>query len=219
MAQTFPRPLSVAVQRIRFHPRFYWFVTAALALTTALLVGGSLQRAETSRRSWGDSAEVLVLRRAVAAGEPLHSDDLTRARLPLAALPNAELAAEAIGLAPVADLAEGEILLASRLAARGVVGPSAQLSGTRRGVAIAWRRGMLEVARGDVVDLFALADSDSGGSAGIADSGGGVALVASAVVVLSRSPDQVTVAVAGDDVVPVVAAAARGEISLVLANR
>lgn len=217
MAQTFPRPLSVAVQRIRFHPRFYWFVTAALALTTALLVGGSLQRAETSRRSWGDSAEVLVLRRAVAAGEPLHSDDLTRARLPLAALPNAELAAEAIGLAPVADLAEGEILLANRLAARGVVGPSAQLSGTRRGVAIAWRRGMLEVARGDVVDLFAIADS--GGSAGIADSGGGVALVASAVVVLSRSPDQVTVAVAGDDVVPVVAAAARGEISLVLANR
>lgn len=207
------QPWAAALQRLRFHPRLHWVATVVLAIGTAGLLGGFMQQADANRRSWGESIEVVVTRHPVVAGEPLAAGDLARRRLPLAALPKAEpllAEAEAVGRSPTTGLAEGEIVLATKLAPVGLRGPSALLATNRGGVAIPWRRGMLEVSPNDTVDLFAVTDNEPGGSQP-------AALLARSVPVLGRSEDQITVSVAQDDLPAVVAAVQRGEIGVVLA--
>ncbi|HEX2578079.1 MAG TPA: hypothetical protein VHK88_17150, partial [Aquihabitans sp.] len=48
-----------------------WALVAALAIVTTALVSHALSGAEDARRRWGETRTVLVVDRAVAAGDPL----------------------------------------------------------------------------------------------------------------------------------------------------
>ena len=204
--------LSGVFRRVRYHPRLYWSVALAFALISGLLISGSLRRAEAARHAWGDAVGVFVTRRAVPAGQPLLADDVARRDLPAAVLGYGTPSLDPIGRTPRVDLLAGEVVIDERLADQGVHGSAARLAPGWRGVAVPCRRGMLELARGDLVDVFAVAE------AGIDQGGADAVLITSSAMVIDRSDDQLTIAVDAVALPAVVAGLARGQVNLPLAG-
>lgn len=170
-------------------------LAAALGLVTAVVVHGRVAEADR----WGATRRVPVVARAVPAGRVLGTDDVRTAVIPVAALPEADVAAAPVGRVTLVALAAGEVVLASRVA------PGTGLAGLvppgRRAVAVPRSPATPAVSVGDRVDVV-------GG-----DGAGVVAPEASVVAVDDRS---VTVAVPAATAPRLAGAVLGGQVSLAL---
>ncbi len=170
-------------------------LAAALGLVTAVVVHGRVVEADR----WGPTRRVPVVARAVAAGTVLGADDVRTAVVPVAALPDADVASAPVGHTALVALVAGEVVLAGRVA------PGAGLAGLvapgQRAVAVPRSSATPAVSVGDRVDVV------GGEVVGI------VAPEASVVAVDDRS---VTVAVPSATAPRLAVAVLGGQVSLAL---
>jgi len=205
---------SVPRSRLPLHRRPFadpaslrrWLLVAALAVTTAAITGHVLSSAEAARRRWGDTRPVLVVGRALQAGDPL-AEAVTEARWPTALV-------AAGTLVRADDLPEGAVASGSATAGSPVTDALVARRGDdsgdgRRRVALPPGTAPLPLERGDRVDVWATVDPSL--------AGGELATrrVASAAVVTSARPDSVVVAIEPDEVAEVAEAAALATVTLV----
>lgn len=176
--------------------------TAACAVAVALVAGwhttATVRSAEAAAARYGDTAGVLVMRRAVPAGDVVTAADVERRRLPRALLPDATVARHAVGRVASVDLVAGEVVLAAR------VGTTLVPAGWRAVAVTPPGTGAHPpVVAGDAVEVI-----DVGSDAG-------AAVVADEAVVVGVERDGVvTIAVPSGDVAAVAYAAAGGTAAL-----
>lgn len=179
-----------------------WLVVVVLAMATAGLTGQVLAGAEAARSSWGRTRPVLVVDRAIKAGEPL-SAAVVETRWPVALMP-----AGALGELPDDARASGPLGPGSPVTDAAVAEVEPGGDGRRR-VAIAVGAARLPLEAGDHVDVWATVDPSL--------TGGDLATrrVASGATVTSSGQTTVVVAVKPDEVAPVAEAAALATVTLV----
>lgn len=192
-----PTPLRL----LRRRPVPFWVAAAAAALLTALLVGRVAGEAAAARDRWGERREVVVASADVAAGEPVAAGLRS---LPVAVVPRGALRSLPRGATAAVDLAEGEVVLGSRLASRSILP-----EGTR-GIALPAVDGLpLDV--GDRVDVLATFDPSVAGDEP-------TFAVARDAPVVHVGDDAVTVAVAVDEAPRVAYALSAGSVTVVLSG-
>lgn len=180
-----------------------YLVVVVLAALTAMLVQRLLAEAERVRHQWGDTRYVMVVSKAIEAGEPL-APATASVRWPVALLPSD----------PVEDLADGAVAVASLdrgtpLTASLVTSGSATGLDDRQRIAVPIGRAPIPVSKADRVDVWATVDpSLAGGELS-------TRRVAADAVVVSAGPDAVVVAVEAPEVDDVAEAAALATITLV----
>ena len=83
-----------------FHRRALdWAVVAALALLTALMVGGAMRRADAARAAWGNGLATVVVIADLPAGHVLGPADVRVEDWPPATRPASALSAAPLGSA------------------------------------------------------------------------------------------------------------------------
>ncbi len=179
-----------------FHriPLVRLLVALGLGLATFATVRTALARPP----GVGPLIEVTVVARAVPAGATLAADDVRRDRLPAEAVPDAEAAADPAGLTARVDLVPGEVVLASRLGARGL---AALLPAGGRALAVPRASGTPPLEPGQRVDLLAAGE-----------------VVVAAASVLAVDDSGTTVAVPEPAAPAVAEAIAAGAVTLSLAG-
>jgi len=197
------------VHRIRWwfarYPLLSWLPPAAAALAVAWLTSAVVDGATAEVRSLGPMVRVPVAARPVEAGVVLDVDDVQWRRLPRAAMPREPVSEEPAGGTTLVPVAEGEVLLRSKLAPDGVRGAAALMPPDSLAVAVPVTEGERPpLQRGDRVDLLAAGDE------------GGAAAVAVGALVVDLGADVVTVAVAAEEAPAVADAVARGVVTLAL---
>ena len=176
--------------------------TAAAAVAVALVAGwhtaATVRSAEAAAARYGDTTTVLVMRRAVRAGEVVSAADVEARRLPHALLPDAAVAERAAGRVATVDMVVGEVVLGAR------VGTTLVPAGWRAVAVTPPGSGAHPpVVAGDAVEVI-----DVGGDSG-------AAVVAEEAVAVGVDRDGiVTVAVPSGDVAAVAYAAAGGTAAL-----
>jgi Flp pilus assembly protein CpaB len=195
--------------RLRRSPVLFWTAAGAVALLTATTVSGLVGRAADRAAELGGLREVAVAARAVAAGSVVQPADVARRRLPAALVPAAAPARSPRGRVALVDLAEGEVLLASRLAPEGVDGVAALLPEGMRAVAVPVDSARLPLQRGHRVDVLATFET-------VEPTAAPTVPVALAALVLSTDDDAVTLAVTPDEAPRVAFAITRGLVTLAL---
>jgi Flp pilus assembly protein CpaB len=123
-------------------------VALGLGLATFLTVRSALAAAPDA----GPQVEVPVVARPVRAGATLAAGDVRTARLPAAALPDAEPDPSPVGRTARVDLVPGEVVLADRLGPRGL---AALLPAGARALAVPRAAGTPPLEPGQRVDLLA----------------------------------------------------------------
>lgn len=123
-------------------------VAAGLGLATFLAV----RSAVAAPPGAGPLIEVAIVARPVPAGTALATADIRTARLPLAAVPDAEREARPLGRTARVDLVPGEVVLAGRLGPRGL---AALLPAGARALAVPAAAGTPPLETGQRVDLLA----------------------------------------------------------------
>src|SRR5688572_32607336 len=126
------RPPARRRWRVR-RPLPHWALASVLALTTAGLVAHLAGGAAEAGTRWAPVPPVLVLRRAVDAGDPVTAADVEARRLPAAAVPTGALTALPRSALAAVALHPGEVVLADRV--RGTSPVAARLPPGTRGVA------------------------------------------------------------------------------------
>ena len=169
-------------------------VALGLGLATFLTVRSALAPPVGA----GPLVDVPVVARPVAAGATLAADDVRLARLPAAAVPDAEPAADPAGLTARVDLVPGEVLLAQRLGRRGL---AALLPPGGRALAVPRAAGTPPLEPGQRVDLLAAGE-----------------VVVTAASVLAVDDSGTTVAVPEPAAPAVAEAIAAGAVTLSLAG-
>jgi Flp pilus assembly protein CpaB len=198
------------VHRIRWwfarYPLLSWLPPAVVALAVAWLTSSVVDGATAEVRRLGPMVRAPVAARAVEPGAVLGEDDVRWRRVPRGVLPSGPLSAEPVGGTALVALAEGEVLLRSKLAPEGVLGVAALVPPGSLAVAVPAGEGdRPPLRRGDRVDVLAAGDE------------AGVATVAVGALVVDVADEVVTVAVAAAEASAVAYAVARGVVTLALA--
>lgn len=142
-----------------------WYAAAVgLSVLTGALVTGALQRAAEAEAAYGTTHPVVVVSRALAAGEPIGPGDLTVERWPSALVPASAERAPPEGAVALVDLEPGEALLTGRTSS-GAEAPAALLAPDERAVPVPVTVPGLELHVGDRVDLLG-GGAPGGGPAG-----------------------------------------------------
>lgn len=198
------------MHRIRWwfarYPLLSWLPPAAAALTVAWLSSAVIDGATADVRRLGPMVRVPVAARVVEPGAVLGDDDVRWRRLPRGVLPTGGLSEQPVGGTALVALAEGEVLLRSKLAPEGVGGVAALMPPGSLAVAVPAADGdRPPLRRGDRVDVLAAGDE------------GGAATVAVGALVVDVADEVVTVAVTSEEAPVVAYAVARGVVTLALA--
>jgi Flp pilus assembly protein CpaB len=208
-------------------------VRRSLAAIVALLAGlagvAVVQAAEQGRERWGSVRTVVVARRDLAFGERVDAGAVELRELPDAAVTRAALSEIPVGAVVRQPIAEGEPLIAERLAPDGLSGVAALVPPGWRAVAVPLGpAGVPPVQVGDLVDVVAVMAAATGisghGHDVVSEAGGGAATGEPAVPLVERATvvdvgdDTVSVAVPAIDVPPLVAGLSQGAVVLTLAG-
>ena len=218
---------------LRRRPILYWLVTALVALTTAMVIGGLTARAEHASARYGGLRPVVVANRALGAGDEVAAGSVRLVRMPRAFVPDGALSSPPVGQTVLSPLYPGEALLAQRLAPEGLRGIAALLPRGTLAMAVPTGTGGLRVAVGDLVDVlatsgFATAPTpapgtpvEGGGQTGgvqLPDGDGSTRVVASDAKVVDVSDETVTVAVRDAEAPLVATALTQATITLALST-
>lgn len=183
---------------------------AALALVCASVVWRITSHASATAAALGTTTEVWVAETAVAAGDVIDAEDVVATERPQAFVPPRAVRDDPVGLTARQTIAEGEVVVADRVAEHGD-GAAALVPAGWRGVAVPTYEARPPVQPGSLVDVVVTVDPAFG-------DGGGL-LVADAVVVhVDDAGDTVTVAVPSDDVAALAAAQIAGVVTLALSG-
>ena len=129
--------------RLARSPILYWLVVVALAAIAASAVAGAVDRARDERDRWGTTRTVWVAARDLDAGMAFVVE---RRDLPVAAVPDAAVVAEPVGVTHQ-RLAAGEIVVEADVG----TGPAARLDADHLGVSLGADETTLPVSIGDHV--------------------------------------------------------------------
>lgn len=195
---------------LRRQPRLWWLLVFVVAGALGASVASVVAGAERTRAAWGSTEVVAVATRALEAGATLGPGDMDLVARPAAVVPEGAVRELPTGEVATAAIAEGEVLVAGRLA-RDLSSVAATLPPGTRAVAIPVEAGLappLEV--GDHVDvLVALAPEAAGGGPP------GFVVTADALVV-DVAEEAVTVAVPRSAAPKIAVALGAGAVSLTL---
>lgn len=206
-----PRWRTSPLLALRRHPRLWWVATGTGAAAAGLVVASVVASAEARRSEWGTTVPVVVVLRAVSAGEPVDPGDVDVLARPAALVPRSALHEIPPAAVAATDLVAGEVLLAERLLEGALSPTAARLPPGTRAVAIPAEPGLTPpLSVGDHVDvLVALAgEEQEAGAPGFA--------IAGAALVVAVGEHAVTVAVPRDDAPRVAVALSAGAVSLAL---
>jgi Flp pilus assembly protein CpaB len=180
-----------------------WLLVAVTAGVVALQAARAGAGAEAARDAWGSSVRVVVVARAVAAGEVIEAADVAVETRPVAVVPDGAVDAPPVGRVATATLVAGEVVVDARVAPAGLSGVAAVVPEGWRALAVPTSTSGLgapvpPLAAGDRVDLLA------------------PDVVAADAVVVAVGDGAVTVAVPGDDVAAVAEALATAVVTVAL---
>jgi Flp pilus assembly protein CpaB len=150
---------------LRRQPRLWWPIVVLVALSLGAAVSSIVAGAERTRAAWGTTEVVAVATRTLDAGATVGPGDVDLVERPAAMVPAGAVRDVPAGEVAAADIAEGEVLVASRLAPSGLSGLAATLPAGTRAVAIPVEAGLappLEV--GDHVDVLVALAPEAAGS-------------------------------------------------------
>lgn len=180
--------------------------SAAAALGAAAALAVASLQVDADRRAWGTMAEAVVVRQPVAAGSVVDAADVAVEPRPQGVVPHgaATEVDAVVGSATRTALVPGEVVVAERLAGRGMAGTAAVVPAGRRALAVPHDLAALPLQIGDRVDLVG----------GGAPWGGG--LLAQRAVVVGVGDAGVVVAVTDEEVVAVAGGLGVGEVVVAL---
>lgn len=194
-----------------------WYLAAAgLVVATGLVVDGSLRRAAEAEASYGQSGPVVVVTRAVEAGEVIEGDDVRAQRWPRALTADGAVTAAPTGRVALVDLRAGELLLRSRVSGSSQAGPSALLGPEQRAVPVPITVPGLPLEPGDRVDVIAGAAVGGGPEGDLPVATGDPDVIATAAGVLRADDETVVLAVDGRVAADIAAAVSQGPVVLAL---
>ncbi len=183
--------------------RSYWLVVAAAAAITGLAVA-VIAGLAGGGPSLGELTPVVVATQAIEAGQPLDEDNTEARRYPALALPFDAVGSLGGGEVASAALHPGDVVTATRLGGLPI--------GDRTEVAVPAHTALPPLAPGDRVDvLVTLPIADENGAQTQA-----TLTVATAAVVTDTADHAVTIAVTGDELLPVASAVIQGSVTLAL---
>ncbi|HEX4903379.1 MAG TPA: SAF domain-containing protein [Acidimicrobiales bacterium] len=202
------RPAPARYPTIR-RPPARLVVAALLALACGTVVLRLTEQAEAATARYGATATAWVARTDLTPGDRIGDDDVALEPRPAAFVPAGAVEDDPTGRRVVDAVGEGEVLGEHRLAGGDRRGVAALVPDGWRALAIPAVDAALPVEVGQRVDVLAAADTGDRGPAGtvVAEDG---------IVVHVADDATVTVAVAGEDAVRLVAALAGGYVSLAL---
>ena len=132
----------------------YWAGVVVLALLVAAAVGRAVGRADDARAAWGETRAVLVVHRSVAAGDPLEGAVRTE-RWPRRLVPGRAVADLPTDARATAAMAAGTPLTEVAIRAPG----EGSAPEGRQTVSVPLPQPTLDLAAGDVVDLWVVTDA------------------------------------------------------------
>ncbi len=197
-------------RRLVGSPIAFWVTAIALAGVTGTILAGLVSRAQVTTSRYGHQRAVVVATREVAAGQALRPGDVEVREMPAAFLPAGALTVAPLGRTVVVPLFPGEVVIAAKLAPKGLSGVAALLPPGTRAVAVPTGGASAPVRRGDVVDVLASFDPSTTGS------GEPTVTVAVGALVVDVGDDVVTVAVLPEEASRVAFAVAHGVVTLAL---
>lgn len=207
------RPLRPRLPR---RALLWYLAAAALAVTTALVVQGALDRAARAEAAYGDTRPVAVVAAEVEAGATVRASDVEVRAWPAGLVPAGALDGAPTGRVALVDLVVGEPLVAGRVSGGDADGPVALLGPGQRALPVPLAVPGLPLAVGDQVDVL------SGGAPGGGPAGDLPVDVVTADVVASDAtvvrPGEEVVVLAADrtDAAAIATALATGPVVLAL---
>lgn len=148
------RSLRPVRPRLPRRALLWYLAAAAVTAATGLTLQGALHRAAEAEAAYGQTRSVVVVVRAVGAGEAVEAADVEVQRWPRALVPETALIRPPVGLRALVSLEEGEVVLATRLSGSADEGPAALLAPDQRGVAVPVAVPGLPLEVGDHVDVL-----------------------------------------------------------------
>ncbi|MCY3962147.1 MAG: hypothetical protein OXG34_10885 [bacterium] len=183
--------------------RSYWIVVAAAAAVTGLVVAAIAAMAGGGP-SLGELTPVIVATQTIEAGEQLSEQNAEARRHPALTLPAGAVAALRGDEVASSAIHTGEVVTAARLGGLPIR--------DRTEVAIPAHTALPPLAPGDLVDvLVTLPLPGDGGTQTQA-----TLTVATAAMVTDRAEHAVTIAVTGQELLPVASAVVQGSVTLAL---
>lgn len=188
-----------------------------LAALVAWAVTATVADAQATRAEWGHTVAVLVAERDLEPGELLDEGNAAVEQVPGRFVPDGALTSVPSNRRVTSMVAAGEMIVATRLAARDAGAMAARLPDGTQAVTVALGDAAAPVQPGDAVDVFVAAPTDAFAS-GFEDAPVTLSAraVARAATVLAVSASGVTLAVRDGQVADAVAAAAVGQVHLVI---
>lgn len=181
----------------------WWLACLVLAAVTALLVGTIVNQAAEARDAYGSTRRVAVSTVALRPGQPVVPESVEVRDLPASLVPEGALAGVPQGRVATAEVLAGEPLVAERLSGPGGrTGPGGLLEPGDRAVAAPLAGPAPALEPGDRVDLFVAT--------------GRPAPVVTDVVVITATPESVTVGVPEAETSAVAASIADGGVVVAL---
>lgn len=116
-----PSAAAVRLALVRF-PLLRRAVQAAVATLVAVGIWHGVRSTEVERRSWGDTAEVVVALRDLEAGTTIGDGDVRTEAWPIALVPAGVVPAPEVGTQVRQHVRRGEVLVDHDLAAEGPAG-------------------------------------------------------------------------------------------------
>jgi Flp pilus assembly protein CpaB len=201
----------------------YWIGVALVAAITAAVVAALLGRAVEAEARYGRTQPVAVARRTLAPGDPV-GGSVAVEEWPKALVPDGAMTAVPPGdRVVVADVAEGEPLVAGRVSGGGGRGAAALVPPGHRAIAVPLLVAGLPLRLGDRVDLIATSGGGDPSAVpftddALAPSSAAADEVATDAVVVAVADESVTVAVRSDDAPDVATAITTGTVVVALAG-
>ncbi|CAN5615803.1 hypothetical protein BH10ACT3_BH10ACT3_05970 [soil metagenome] len=198
-------------------------LSLALALGVAWTVTTVVQDARATEQSFGRTAPVAVAVVAIEQGQVVGPEAVELRAVPARFVPRGAVAEIPTGRRARAPIAEGEMLVAARLAEPGAGATAAGLDPGTQAVTVPRGDSAAPVRVGDVVDVIAVRVASSGGASaesaefyGVSTDAVSTEAVARSAVVRWVDDAAVTLQVRDDQVTATVAAAATMPLSLVI---
>jgi len=194
-----------------------WYAAAAgLTAVTGLTLQGALQRAADAEAAYGETRPVVVVTRAVDAGQAVRATDVEVRRWPRALVVDGALDRTPVGRRALVPLVAGEPLLAARVSGSADDGPSALLAPDERGVAVPIAVPGLPLEAGDHVDVLAGGTVGGGPDGDLPIGGRRPDVVATDAAVVRVADETVVLAVERTAAADIAAALTEGPVVLAL---